>query len=127
MAGGNVRIAVPSCAPGGLEADRSEHFALCECFTLVDLKDRVSTGAKIIENRPPEKAGCMAPVTLLIDHGVRVAVVQGIGKRPSVALRKAGIEVYIGTGGRVGDAVEAYVSGSGEPLSDETICRGHDP
>ena len=34
-----TRIAIPSEAPGGLDARRSGHFGRCECFTMVDVID----------------------------------------------------------------------------------------
>lgn len=47
-----MKIAIPSNSPGGLEADRSDHFGHCDVFTIVDLdaeKNSIKTVAEAVE------------------------------------------------------------------------------
>ena len=60
-----TRIAIPSEAPGGLDARRSGHFGRCECFTMVDVVDGEVGEVEVLTNAPHTEGGCMAPVLLL--------------------------------------------------------------
>jgi len=78
----NGRIAIPSMAPGGLDAKRSGHFGHCDYFTLVDVEDGQIKDVTTIPNQDHVQGGCMVPVNLLAQHGVDALVVAGMGMRP---------------------------------------------
>lgn len=122
---GSIKLAVPSAAPGGLEADRSGHFGRCECFTVVDCADRSIKNVAVVTNLPHSEGGCLAPVNLLQSHGVNAIAVSGIGMRPLMGFQSAGIEVLIGTGDKVQDTVDAYLKFELDPISEEDTCGGH--
>lgn len=122
---GTVRIAIPSTRPGGLDAERSGHFGRCDCFTLVDLEGGQPAAVSVLENPPHTDGGCLRPVNLLADHRVNALVVGGIGFRPLQGFRAAGIEVYIGSGEKVRQAVEDFAQGRLPVMSDEGVCGGH--
>jgi len=106
-----VRVAIPSEAPGGLEARRSGHFGRCECFTLVDIAGGEVGDVRVLTNAPHVEGGCMAPVLVLAEHEVDAIVVDGIGGRPLMGFNQVGIAVHAGRGADVESAVRAFVDG----------------
>ena len=102
-------IAVPSDAPGGLEANISEHFGRCDVFTLVAVEDQEVGEVTLIENGGHEEGGCLAPVTLLKEKGAAAMITGGMGRRPLAGFEEAGIVVHHkGEATTVGQAIEAF-------------------
>lgn len=118
-----VRIAVPSEAPGGLEARRSGHFGRCECFTVVEVVDGAVAGVEVVHNAPHEEGGCMRPVLLLAENTVDAIVVDGIGGRPLQGFNQVGIAVHAGMGEDVQTAVAAYIRGALPVVGLEGACQ----
>ncbi|MBM9604329.1 NifB/NifX family molybdenum-iron cluster-binding protein [Desulfopila inferna] len=99
-----MKIAIPTNAPGGLEAERSGHFGHCDIFTVIDLSSgNEVTDVTTIINEGHEAGGCMAPVTLLQKAGVEAIVVAGLGKRPMQGFNEVGITVYHADQGQLPD------------------------
>jgi predicted Fe-Mo cluster-binding NifX family protein len=121
--GTTVRIAIPSEAPGGLEARRSGHFGRCECFTMVDVVDGQVGGVEVLDNAPHVEGGCMAPVLLLAEHNVDAIVVDGIGGRPLMGFNQVGIAVHAGVGEDVQTTVTAYQQGALPVVGLEGACQ----
>lgn len=120
-----MRIAIPSMQPGGLKAERSGHFGHCELFTIVDVKDGTVSDVGVIPNAPHSQGGCQVPVDLLNSHGVTGLVVAGIGMRPLMGFRQAGIAVYYApTGPMVAHAVKMLLDGELQPISEDQTCGG---
>ncbi|MBD3227401.1 MAG: hypothetical protein GF329_04360 [Candidatus Lokiarchaeota archaeon] len=120
-----MRIAIPTDAPGGLNAQASMHFGHVECFTLIDLDyDELKENNKrllklsesdfnsveVVDN-PMENHTCFAPVKVLIDNKVNVLLINGIGGRPMMYCLQNGIKVYNGAMGTVLDVVRDYLAG----------------
>jgi predicted DNA-binding protein (UPF0251 family)/predicted Fe-Mo cluster-binding NifX family protein len=118
-----IRIAIPSEAPGGLEARRSGHFGRCECFTMVDVTDGTVGEVAILDNAPHTEGGCLGPVTLLAEHNVDAIVVDGIGGRPLMGFNQVGIAVHAGVGGDVQTAVSAFMQGGLPVVGLEGACQ----
>ncbi len=90
-----MRIAIPTNSPGGLDADRSEHFGHCDIFTMVDIDEKKEIiDVSIIKNGDHEAGGCMVPVKILQDAGAEAIIVGGMGARPMRGFTDAGIAVY---------------------------------
>ncbi|MBI5558214.1 MAG: NifB/NifX family molybdenum-iron cluster-binding protein [Deltaproteobacteria bacterium] len=89
-----LKLAVPTNNPGGMEADRSDHFGHCELFTLVDLQDGKINGVETFGNVEHGAGGCMEPVQLLKERNVDALVVGGMGMRPLLGFKEVGIDVY---------------------------------
>ena len=124
----NTLIAVPSTAPGGLEAPMGEHFGHCDLYTLVSLSEGDITSVEVIPNIPHEQGGCMAPVRYLAGKGVHKLIAGGMGMRPLMGFNEVGIEVYYGSGaGAVGDAVNAFIQGALQPFQVSHTCGAKDP
>jgi len=119
-----MRIAVPSMAPGGLDAGVSSHFGHCEAFTIVTLADgRVST-VEVAGNGHTGHGSCGAPVKQLADAGVNALLVGGIGMRPLEMFRSQGIGVFATRATTVREAVEGFARGALSLLDDSGVCGG---
>ncbi|MBI5440625.1 MAG: NifB/NifX family molybdenum-iron cluster-binding protein [Deltaproteobacteria bacterium] len=118
-------IAVPSMAPGGLDAQRSGHFGRCDAFTLVSIREGAVVGSRVVPNAEHSEGGCLVPVRILHREGARSVVVGGIGMRPLMGFQDAGIQVLVGPGERVRDVVDAYLSGLVRPIGDSDVCGAH--
>ena len=118
-----TRVAIPSEAPGGLDARRSGHFGRCECFTMVDVIDGEIGEVTVLVNAPHVEGGCMAPVLTLAEHMVDAIVVDGIGGRPLMGFNQVGIAVHAGVGADVQTAVQAYIQGGLPVVGFEGACQ----
>ena len=125
-------VAVPSDAPGGLDARVSAHFGHCAVFTLVQVQDGRVGDVTVLLNEGHEHGGCMGPVMLLKQHGVHTLVAGGMGMRPLAGFQEVGIKVYHhGDAGTVGEAVELIAAnrcrefGEAETCGGASDCGGH--
>jgi predicted Fe-Mo cluster-binding NifX family protein len=119
------RVAVPSVAPGGLQAQRSGHFGRCDVFTIVDIENNKVIGVKAVDNVDHTEGGCLVPVNLLAGQGVDSIVVSGMGMRPLLGFREAGIRVLMGEGMTVIDSIKSYINGGLTDMSEDFVCGGH--
>jgi predicted Fe-Mo cluster-binding NifX family protein len=118
-------IAIPSQAPGGLEAVLGAHFGHCDLYTLVTVEDNRVADVKVIPNVPHQQGGCMAPVQHLAGSGVQQLIAGGMGLRPLMGFNQAGIEVYYGGDAQtVGQAVQAMLAGRLPQFQQEHTCGG---
>lgn len=116
------RIAVPSIAPGGLDAQCSEHFGHCEVFTLVDVEGSDIKEVSTLENGKHQHGGCLRPVETLLMKGVQAVVAGGMGLNPLRGFRAAGIDVFVGKGTTVKEMVDSYLSGEARLMTDNHVC-----
>ena len=122
--GETMKIALPSMAPGGLEAEISAHFGHSDVFTMVSIEDNKIAGAEIIQNPPHSQGGCMAPVMLLKNNGADAIIVTGIGMRPLMGFQQVGIKVYSGIPGTAEFVVNEYLAGRLKQAGEDIVC-GH--
>ena len=119
------RIAIPSEETGGLDGKRSGHFGHCDVFTLVDVKDGEIEKVTTISNQSHDQGGCMVPVNLLADNKVNALIVGGIGMRPLLGFRQAGIVVYHDTTRpEIRPVVEDLIAGTLPMIEDNQVCGG---
>ena len=118
-----TRVAIPSEAPGGLEARRSGHFGRCQCFTMVDVVGGEIGEVQVLMNAPHVEGGCMAPVLVLAEHNVDAIVVDGIGGRPLMGFNQVGIAVHAGVGGDVQTTVQAFIDDGLPVVGFEGACQ----
>jgi len=118
-------VALPSNAPGGLDAPLGAHFGHCELYTLITMESGGIMDVRVISNVPHEQGGCMAPVQHLAQHGVRVLIAGGMGMRPLMGFNQVGIDVYFGGESRtVGEAVAALLEGQLPLFGQQHTCGG---
>lgn len=118
-------IAVPSEAPGGLNAAVAGHFGHCDLYTLAQVEDGEVKDVQIIPNVPHEHGGCMAPVQHLAQQGVKELIAGGMGLRPLMGFNQVGIDVFFGNdAGTVGNAIDALLAGKLQKFGQENTCQG---
>ena len=119
-------IAIPSCLPGGLDANMGMHFGHCEIYTLVEVEDGAVKEVRTLEPIPHHHGGCMAPVQYLAGAGVKVLLAGGMGMRPLMGFLQNNIQVFWAGGlPTVGGAVNAFLAGQLPPFTPANTCRGH--
>ena len=119
-------IAIPSDAPGGLEANISDHFGHCDFFTLVQVDEREVGEVTLVKNGEHEQGGCLAPVTLLKEKGAETMITGGMGQRPLAGFTQVGIAVHHkGDATTVGEAIEQFLAGQCPEFGDDHTCGGH--
>ena len=121
----NGRIAIPSIGNGGLDGQRSGHFGHCDVFTFVDVESGEIKSVSTIQNQEHVQGGCMVPVNLLAGHKVNALIVGGIGMRPLMGFKQAGIDVYHDEErAEIGPVVEDLIAGKLPMISDDQVCGG---
>ncbi len=120
-----MRIAVPSMAPGGLQATVSSHFGHCDVFTLIDTDEQTITNIETLTNEGHAQGGCMAPVMLLKNANVQILAAGGMGMRPLSGFQQVGIDVYYNEDAQtVEKAVERILSGQAPKFGPAQVCGG---
>lgn len=123
----NGRIAVPSNGNGGLDATRSGHFGHCDVFTVIDVENGAIKKVSTIQNQEHVQGGCMVPVNLLASHNVNALVVGGIGMRPLMGFKQAGIDVYHDSQRpEIRPVVEDLIDGKLPEITNDQVCGGGD-
>jgi FKBP-type peptidyl-prolyl cis-trans isomerase 2/predicted Fe-Mo cluster-binding NifX family protein len=118
-------VAVPSEAPGGLDALIADHFGHCEVFTLVEIDGGTLGAVTVLPNQEHSEGGCLAPVTLLKERGADALVTGGLGARPLAGFQQVGITIYHkGEAQTVREAVEGVISGNCPEFGEQHTC-GH--
>ncbi|MBI4773662.1 MAG: dinitrogenase iron-molybdenum cofactor biosynthesis protein [Deltaproteobacteria bacterium] len=113
-------------APGGLDAVRSGHFGHCDAFTLVHVEGDFIKEVQIVANQEHVQGGCMVPVNLLASYSVNAIIVGGIGMRPLMGFRQAGIQVYFDAEEpNIRPVVEQWMKGMLPEISDQQVCGAH--
>ncbi|RLB56112.1 MAG: hypothetical protein DRI90_18935 [Deltaproteobacteria bacterium] len=118
-------IAVPSDAPGGLDAVVSAHFGHCAAFTLVTVDDGKIGDVSTAEPPAHEQGGCMAPVMFLKQREVEALLSGGMGMRPLQGFQQVGIKVFHNEAdGTVREAVQRYIDGKCDEFGEAQTCGG---
>ena len=121
----NGRIAIPAVGEGGLDGQRSGHFGHCDVFTIVDVEGGEIKNVSTVPNQSHVQGGCMVPVNLLAGHQVNALIVGGIGMRPLMGFRQAGIDVYHDAErAAIKPVVEDLIAGKLPMIADNQVCGG---
>ena len=121
----HLRIAVPSAGEGGIHGTRAGHFGHCDVFTLIDCDNGEITNVSTIANVDHTQGGCTVPVTLLARNGVNALLVGGIGMRPLMGFRQAGIRVYHeAERAEIFPVVQDFLAGRIPEIEDSQVCGG---
>ena len=119
------RIAIPSMGTGGLDGERSGHFGHCDVFTFVDVEGGEIKQVTTIPNQSHVQGGCMVPVNLLASHNVNALIVGGIGMRPLMAFKQAGVNVFHDdTRSQIRPVVDDLIEGKLSEIGDDQVCGG---
>jgi len=94
-------------------------------FTFVDVEEGEIKQVTTIPNQSHVQGGCMVPVNLLASHNVKALIVGGIGMRPLMGFRQAGVDVYHdAVRPQIRPVVEDLISGKLPMISDDQVCGG---
>ncbi len=119
------RIAIPSIGSGGLDGQRAGHFGHCDVFTFVDVEEGEIKSVSTLMNQDHVQGGCMVPVNLLAQNNVNALIVGGIGMRPLMGFKQAGIDVYYDVERpEIRPVVEDLISGKLPVIEDNQVCGG---
>lgn len=119
------RIAIPSIGNGGMDGQRSGHFGHCDVFTFVDVENGEIRKVSTIQNQEHVQGGCMVPVNLLASHNVSALIVGGIGMRPLMGFKEAGIDVYYDAERvDIEPVVNDLIASKLTMISDDEVCGG---
>lgn len=123
-----MKLAIPTDRPGGLEANRSDHFGHCDIFTVIKFDDNMDINeVDLVENGDHKAGGCLVPVQVLHKAGVEAIVVGGMGARPMQGFNEVGINVYFANRESLPD-VDAVIKGYREKklilMHADQVCKG---
>ena len=122
-----VKVVVPTNNPGGMEAERSDHFGHCDIFTLVTVDGGKIDKVETVEQIAHEAGGCMVPVKTLSGTGAHAIVVGGIGARPLAGFAEEGIDVYFAPREQirtVSEVMDAFLQGNLPIMQPGQACKG---
>ncbi len=123
-----MRVAIPTNSPGGLDAERSDHFGHCDLFTMVDLDENNEIKeVTTIQNGDHEAGGCMVPVKILQNAGAESIIVGGMGARPMRGFADVGIAVYFADRSSmrtVQDVVNGFAANRLPVMHADQVCKG---
>lgn len=117
-------MAIPTDAPGGLDAALGSHFGKAPCFTMVRIHDGVLASVSVLPQNPHETQGCMGPVRYLAEHGAKFVIAEGMGRRPLLAFHSMGMVVVASEGARtVQEAVTKALKGELRVFTADQACN----
>jgi len=111
-----VKIAIPSEGKS-LESPVNQSFGRTETFILVDVKDM---SYKIIDNAAASEQGGagIKAAQAIVDSGADAIITFRCGQNAADVLQAGGIKIYKASPGTVSDAVQMFISGILEELTD---------
>lgn len=118
-----TKLAIPCTGEAGLQAQVSAHFGRCDSYAIVTIEEGRIRTIESISNR--NRTECGASVRTLVENGVGLMLVGGMGIRPYSAFKELGIEVRHGVTGTVAEAVELYLKGETLPMGQDSSCECH--
>ena len=118
-----MRVCFPTEGSAGLEERVGEHFGRVPTYTIVD--DRTEE-VEVIPNDSTHKGGKGLPANLLAEEGVDVMVCSGLGRKAIRLFEEHGIEVCIGAGGTVREALEEWRNDQLDSASQSDACERHE-
>jgi predicted Fe-Mo cluster-binding NifX family protein len=123
----SYKVAIPSDNPGGMEADRSDHFGHSDLFTLLEIEDHKVVSVSTHENIAHAAGGCMAPVKVLAEAGVKKMIVGGMGGNPLSMCAEIGMTVFFAARDKyalVSDVAAAFIGGELPEMNTDQVCKG---
>ena len=88
----NLKIAIPTFSPGGLDSKINPHFGKCDMVTFVTVEDNTIGDTNIVKPTGPHS--CASLPQLFVQHGADTCIVGGIGGRPAMFLQQSRIKTY---------------------------------
>ena len=102
------RFGIPVTAPEGLSSKVNDHFAMSECFAILEVKGGRIASAEVIRNELKDEKKA---AEFLVEHGVQVVLAGRIGSCMTRIFMDQGVRLFSGAEGTVGEAFKAYKAG----------------
>jgi predicted Fe-Mo cluster-binding NifX family protein len=121
-----IKIAVPSSAPGGLNAEINTRFGRCECFTIVIIESNEIKAVEIIENPGVKAMGGAGPLaaSTIAQEGVNIVIGGDYGPNAAGALAQGGIKTFgfnSNGGTTVKDVVDSFLKNQLNEISGANV------
>ena len=123
-----MRIALSADNDNGLDSVISPHFGRCPFYVFVDVDGREVTSITAESNPFFAQHEPGAVPGFINEHGVKVMLTGGMGRRAVVFFDQFGIEPVTGASGTVRHALEQYLGGQlrGAAPCAESVAHGHE-
>jgi len=103
-----TRFGVPVISPEGLSSKVNDHFAMSECFAILDVKKGRIASAQFIRNTRKDE---VKAAEFLVEHGAQVVLAGRIGSCMTRIFMDRGVKLYSGAEGTIKEAFEDYRAG----------------
>lgn len=100
-----------------------EHFGRVPTYTIVDSE---TDNVDVIPNNSSHMGGSGLPADLLAQEGVDVMVCSGLGRKAIRLFQDHGIDVYVGAGGSVREALAEWREDQLLAASESDACERHE-
>jgi len=117
-----MRLGIPTMGNSGFNEEICPHFGRAPNFTIVDTD---LNEVEIVPNTSDHMGGSGKPPELMSENDVDVMLCSNLGPRAIDMFEKVGIEVYIGAGETVEEAIEDWKSGKLDEATDREACQQH--
>ena len=118
-----MKLCIPVEENLGLDSPVCAHFGSAPFFLIVDSESEESE--TIVNTGAHHAHGMCRPLALLEDREIDCMVVGGIGRGALLKLQAADIGVYRTQHPTVRATVDAFRSGSLNPVTLQDVCAGH--
>ncbi|HIH94324.1 TPA: dinitrogenase iron-molybdenum cofactor biosynthesis protein [Methanosarcina acetivorans] len=118
-----MKVCIPTRDNNGMEGAVEQHFGKALTYTILDTN---SGEIFVVPNTSEHMGGVELPPELLRKYGVEIMLCAGLGYRAVKMFESYGIDVFVGAGGTVQDAVEAWKANQLHSASAENTCAEHD-
>ncbi len=121
-----MRVVIPTSTPDGLLAKRGAHFGKAPFYVIVDIEGNEIKDVGFVKNPGHAGGACGNAVENIKSLGADALIVAGIGARPLMGFREAGIKVYFdNVSPTVGEVIEKFLRGEVEEIKPENTCGLH--
>lgn len=118
-----MKVCVPTRDNNGMEGTVEQHFGKAPTYTILDTD---SGEISVIPNTSEHMGGVDLPPEFLYKNGVEIMLCAGLGHRAVKIFESYGIDVFVGAGGTVQEAIEAWEAGQLNNASAENTCAEHE-
>ncbi len=118
-----MKVAITSQGPD-LDSAVHPHFGRAECFIVVDAETGDSTVHDNSQNANAVQGAGIQAGRNVINLGVKAVITGSVGPKAFATLHAGGVEVYVGAGGTVAEALEKFKAGELECVEKANV-EGH--
>jgi predicted Fe-Mo cluster-binding NifX family protein len=103
-----TRFGVPVLSPEGLASKVNDHFAMSECFAILEVKKGRIASAQFIRNTRKDEVNA---AEFIVEHGAQVVLAGRIGSCMTRIFMDKGVRLFSGAEGTIREAYKDYRAG----------------